>query len=323
VISLRPERLDQFVGQEAARGILSVLIGAARKRSEPVPHLLFSGPAGLGKTSLARIVAHEMNGRLVEVVGSSIKTPVEMAERLLALRERDTLFIDEIHTLGRPVEEQLYAAMEDQIVAVRQKSFDQLMRGIGIHAASGDNKAVHRLPGFSLIGATTLLGLCSAPLRSRFSQIIELKPYDIDELKMIVCAAAKKLDFELPEDIARRIAERSRNTARIAVGNLTWFRDYVAADGGVPTLEAIDGAFRLMGISANGLTRSDREYLRVLTESDEAVGLDTLAATLAESAETIENSVEPFLLRQGLIQRTTRGRVATARGREVLAEVTT
>jgi holliday junction DNA helicase RuvB len=319
--NIRPTALSEFVGQESARKILAVLISAAKKRCEVLPHILLSGPPGLGKTSLARIISNEMNGRLIEVVGSSIKTPSEMVERLLALREGDLMFIDEIHALGRPVEEQLYGAMEDRTVTVKQKGFDQLMRGIGIQTAHGNDKTAHQLPRFSLVGATTLRGLVSAPLRSRFPQHIELKPYDVGELTMIVCAAAKKLDFELPDDVARRIAECSRNTARIAVGNLAWFRDYVAADGGVPTTEALEAAFQLKGIDANGLTRTDREYLGCLVQNDDAVGLETVAATLSESTETIQESIEPFLLRQGLIQRTARGRLVTDKGRQVLAEV--
>ena len=322
--TIRPNSLSDFIGQENARQILSVLITATKRRNEPVlPHLLMSGGPGLGKTTLARLIASEMGGRLVEVVASSVKTPTEMTERLLALRERDVLFIDEIHALGRPIEEQLYGALEDGIVAVSHKNYNQLMRNIGIrgNGSDGDSRTQQRLPQFSLIGATTLLGLCSAPLRSRFAQIIELEPYDVESLRLIISAAAKKLRFELADEIAHQIALRSRNTARIAVGNLVWYRDYVMADGGVATIEALEAAFHLKGIDATGLTRADRGYLRCLAENEDAVGLDTLAATLGESAETLEESVEPFLLRQGLIQRTARGRLATHKGRQVLAEV--
>ena len=278
---------------------------------------MLSSSPGQGKTTLARIVAAEMGGRLVETIASSIKTPADMTERLLALRERDILFLDEIHSLARPVEEQLYAAMEDGVVAASRKGYDQMLRQIGVHAGVGDNsRTVQPLPNF------TLLGLCSSPLRSRFTQIIELEPYGVDTLQMIVAAAAKKLAFPLNDDLAREIAVRSRNTARTAVGNLLWYRDYVMADGCVATKEALEAAFHLKGIDASGFTRDDRAYLRCLAESEDAVGLETLAATLGESAETIQESVEPFLLRQGLIQRMGRGRQATEKGRQALAEVT-
>jgi Holliday junction DNA helicase RuvB len=323
--NLRPATLDQFVGQEQARKVLQVLITAAKRRGETtLSHLLLSGGPGLGKTSLARIVASAMGGRLVEVIASSIKAPAEMTERLLSLRERDVLFLDEIHALGRPIEEQLYGAMEDGVVAVSHRNFNQLMRDIGVRGgAGGESRTVQQLPPFSVIGATTLLGLCSAPLRSRFAQVLELEPYDIESLRLIVSNAAQKLRFELADEIARRIALRSRNTARTAVAHLVWYRDYVAADGGVATVEALEAAFRLRGIDATGLTRADRLYLRCLAENEEAVGLDTLAATLGETAETLEESVEPFLLREGLIQRTARGRLVTDKGRQTLAEVTT
>lgn len=319
--SIRPSNLDEFVGQETARRVVLVLTTAARKRNETVPHLLLSAMPGQGKTTLARIIAAATGGRLVETVASSIKTPAEMTERLLALRERDVWFIDEIHALGRPVEEQLYGAMEDGAVASDRKGYDQMLRQIGVRTGGGDgNRTIQRLPDFTLIGATTLLGLCSSPLRSRFTQVIELEPYGVDALQMIVTAAARKLAFPLADDLAGEIAVRSRNTARTAVGNLLWYRDYVAADGGVATREALEAAFHLKGVDASGFTRGDRAYLRCLVENEDPVGLETLAATLGESAETIQEGIEPFLLRQGLIQRTGRGRQATEKGRRVLAE---
>ena len=318
---IRPQTLDQYVGQQTAKKILGVLIAAAKKRNEPVPHLLMSGPAGLGKTTLSRIVANEMGGRLIEVLASAVKSPAEIAERLMGLRERDILFIDEIHALGRACEEQLYSAMEDGTVAMSQRNYDQLMKQIGIRTSGGDSKSMHRLPRFTLIGASTMIGKCSAPLRSRFAQVLELEPYTIEELQMIVTTTARKLQFDLPQDVAREIAVRSRSTARVAVGHVTWYQAYILADGEVPTMEALHAAFRLKGIDSSGLTRSDRQYLACLAESEEPLGLDTVAATLAESTETLEQGIEPFLLRQGMIQRTARGRVVTARGRQALAEV--
>src|ERR1043166_4434552 len=307
--NLRPERLDQFVGQENARRILSVLITVSKKRGEPVPHLLMSGPAGLGKTTLARIVAHEMGGRLIEMVGSSVKNVNDMTNHLRQLQANDVLFIDEAHALPRKIEEVLYGAMEDGIITVEQRGFNDLMRQIGV--ATGDRSVTtHRLPPFTLIGATTLLGLCSAPLRSRFRQVLELQPYTDQELQTILTSAGARLGFELTPELAQAVARRSRGTARTAINSLLWFRDVVQSDGRIPTMELLQQAFQMKGVDENGLTRMDRKYLRRLVESEEPVGVDTLATALCESVETLQDSVEPFLLRQGYINRTPRGRVA-------------
>ncbi|MCG3147938.1 MAG: Holliday junction ATP-dependent DNA helicase RuvB [Verrucomicrobiae bacterium] len=319
--ALRPATLDQFVGQESVRRILSVLIAAARKRNEPVPHLLMSGPPGLGKTSLARIVAHEMKGRLTEMVGSTVKQVSDMSHHLLQLRPNDVLFIDEIHALPRKVEEVLYGAMEDNAITVEQRGFNDLMRQIGV--AHGDKSVTtHRLPPFSLLGATTKLGSVTAPLRARFRQVIELRPYAVSELQRIVTVTAEKLQFALPEEIAMQIAQRSRGTARVAVSHLMWLRDVVMGDGGVATMELLRQAFELKGIDENGLGQSDREYLHQLIKTDEALGADTLATALGESVETVTDSIEPYLMQSGFVQRTSRGRMATDKARELLKEAT-
>ena len=316
---IRPERLDQFVGQESARCILSVLITAAKKRGEPVPHLLMSGPAGLGKTTLARIVAHEMGGRLIEMVGSAVKNTHDMTHHLMQLRINDVLFIDEMHALPRRIEVTLYPAMEDGVVSVEQRGFNDLMKQIGI--VHGERPVTtHRLPAFSLIGATTLLGVCSAPLRSRFRQVLELQPYTDQELQTILTSAGARLGFELTPQLTQALARRSRGTARTAINSLLWFRDVVQGDGGIPTMELLQQAFQMKGVDANGLTRMDRKYLRRLVESEEPVGVDTLATAVCESVETLQDSVEPFLLRQGYINRTPRGRVATEKARSLFQE---
>jgi Holliday junction DNA helicase RuvB len=315
--SIRPSSLTEFVGQNNARRILNVLITAAKRRGEPVPHLLMSGPAGLGKTTLARIVATEMGGRLVEMVGSSLKNAAEMTAQLMELRANDVLFIDEIHALPRKLEEVMYPAMEDRVITTAEAGFDDLMKQLGIR--SGDkSRKTHQLPAFTLIGATTLLGLTTAPLRSRFRQIIELEPYRDEDLREIVMNAATKLTFDLSEEVAHQIAVRSRGTARTAMTNLMWYRDYVQADGGIATMDALNAAFELRGIDCNGMTRTDREYLKRLIEADEPMGVETMASAIGESVETLEESVEPYLLRQGFISRTPRGRVATKRIQELL-----
>ena len=317
---IRPNSLSEFVGQQNARRILSVLITASKRRGEPVPHVLMSGPSGLGKTTLARIVATEMNGRLIEMVGSSLKNATDMTAQLLELRANDVLFIDEIHALPRKLEEVMYPAIEDGVITTAEAGFDDLMKQLGIR--NGDkSRKTHQLPPFTLIGATTLLGLTTAPLRSRFRQIIELEAYNDEELRTIIANAATKLAFDVPGEVSRAIAIRSRGTARTAMSNLMWYRVYVQADGGIATMEALQAAFELKGIDRNGMTRTDREYLKRLVEADEPVGVETLASAIGESVETLEENVEPFLLRQGYINRTSRGRVATEKATQILMEV--
>ena len=319
--NIRPTNLNDFVGQPSARRILGVLIAAAKKRGEPVPHLLLSGPAGLGKTTLARILAHEMNGRLIEMIGSSVKNPHDMAHHLLQLKTNDVLFVDELHALPRKAEEVLYPAMEDGTVTTNEKGFDDLVKQLGIRQGQQATKT-HRLPAFTLIGATTLLGLTTAPLRSRFRQIIELEPYSVEDLERIVSGVSAKLDFTLPVELAAEIAKRSRGTARTAVSHLYWVRDVVQGDGDVATAELVRLAFDLKGVDQNGLTRTDRDYLERLVGSEEPVGAEALASALEESIETVTGTIEPFLLREGYVSRTPRGRVATEKARQLFQEAT-
>jgi Holliday junction DNA helicase RuvB len=316
----RPISLNEFIGQPAVRKIISVLIAAAKKRSEPVPHMLLSGPPGLGKTTLARLIASEMGGRLVEMIGSAVKTPHDMTQHLVQLKAHDVLFVDEVHAIPRRIEETLYPAMEDGVITTSEKGFDDLVKQLGI-GHSQQSTRTHRLPPFTLVGATTLQGLVSAPLRSRFRQILELQPYAVADLQRIVNGAATKLAFSLPEELATEIAQRSRGTARIAISHLLWFRDCVEGDGGVATPELLRLAFEMKGVDAQGLTTVDREYLRRLVESEEAVGLDTLASVLGESIATITETIEPFLLRNNFVSRTPRGRMATEKAKQILQEI--
>jgi Holliday junction DNA helicase RuvB len=253
------------------------------------------------------------------MIGSSIKNTTDLTKHLLELKQNDVLFCDEIHSMPRRLEEILYPALEDRVITTQEKGFDDLMKQIGVQTRD-KSVTTHYLPPFTFIGATTLLGLVSPPLRSRFGQILELEPYVDCELQTIIAGVATKLAFELPSDLALGIAARSRGTARIAVTNLMWFRDFVMADGGVGTKEGLDAAFELKGVDANGLGRTDREYLRRLVESAEPVGLETIASSLGEQIETIETAVEPFLLRQGYLSKTTRGRVPTPKARQLMEE---
>lgn len=315
--AIRPESLNAFVGQDRSMKILRVLVGAARKRKEPAPHVLMSGPPGLGKTTLARIVAHEMGGRLVETVGAALRSPDDMVAHLIRLRANDVLFIDEIHAVPRHVEEVLYPAMEDGIVTAEERGCDELLKQLGMKSKEKTTRT-QRLPPFTLVGATTLLGLCSPPLRSRFAQTLTLEPYSLEQLQAIIRGAGEKIGFPMPDEVLQEIARRSRSTARIAISNLHWFRDFVTSTDSPVTHASALEAFDLKGIDPHGLTSLDRAYLARLQESTEPQGIEALASTLGESVETLEQSVEPFLLAQGLITRTPRGRTATEKAAELL-----
>ena len=313
--SIRPSTLSEFVGQEQAVGILKVHLASARKRNAPMPHLLMAGPPGLGKTSLARIMASETGGRLLEAVGGTVKTPADVANLLGNLRSGDTLFVDEIHAVQRCVEELFYGAMEDGLLTVEDKSCDRMFRDLGLGTGKSTTKSVKKLPPFTMVGATTLLGLVSSPLRSRFHSILTLQPYSLEEMTAIVLRTAMQLALVMSGEVAEEVARRSKGTARVAVSNVHWLRDYSLANGCRMTAKSARDAFAMKGIDANGLTPTDRIYLQRLVGSTEAVGVETLAATMGESVETLEQAIEPFLLAQGFVEKTARGRIATAKAR--------
>ena len=231
------------------------------------------------------------------------------------LRHGDIVFIDECHSLQKSIEELFYSVLEDGTLALEDNSCDRMFRDLGLGGGRGPTKNIRKLPSFTLVGATTLLGLVSSPLRSRFHSILTLQPYSLEEMTAIVLRTARQLGLAMSGDVAEEVARRSKGTARIAVSNVHWLRDYSLAHGCRMTAKTAGDAFFMKGIDSNGLTPLDRAYLQRLVASTEAVGVETLAATMGESSETLEQTVEPFLLARGFIEKTPRGRIATAKAR--------
>ena len=300
--TLRPQSLDDYIGQEKAKQNLKVYIEAAKRRGDALDHVLLYGPPGLGKTTLAGIIANEMGVNMKVTSGPAIEKPGEMAAILNNLQEGDLLFVDEIHRLNRQVEEVLYPAMEDYVI--------DIMIGKGASARS----IRLDLPHFTLVGATTRAGLLTAPLRDRFGVIHRLEFYTVDELKKIVIHSARILDVEIDEGGAGELARRSRGTPRLANRLLKRVRDFAQVRfDGVITKDVANQALDLLDVDKMGLDHVDRSMLDTIIYkfSGGPVGLDTLAAAIGEDAGTIEEVIEPYLLKNGFINRTTRGRVVT------------
>lgn len=299
---LRPQLLEDYIGQTKAKETLKIYIEAAKKRGEALDHVLFYGPPGLGKTTLAGIIANEMEVNLKVTSGPAIEKPGEMAAILNNLQEGDILFVDEIHRLNRQVEEVLYPAMEDYAI--------DIMIGKGASARS----IRLELPQFTLVGATTRAGMLTAPLRDRFGVVHRLEFYTVDELKTIIMRSAKVLDVEIDEFGATELARRSRGTPRLANRLLKRVRDFAQVKyDGMITRAVADYALDLLDVDKYGLDHIDRNLLLTMIQKFQGgpVGLDTLAASVGEDAGTIEDVYEPYLLKNGFIQRTPRGRVAT------------
>lgn len=299
---LRPESLDQYVGQSKAKNNLKIFIEAAKSRNEPLDHVLFYGPPGLGKTTFATIIAHEMGVHIKVTSGPAIEKPGEMAAILNNLAENDILFIDEIHRLNRQVEEVLYPAMEDYSIDI------MIGKGQGARSIRLD------LPKFTLVGATTRAGLLTAPLRDRFGVINKLEFYTVDELKQIIIRSAGLLNVEIDEKGATELARRSRGTPRLANRLLKRVRDFAQVKyDGVITEDVANLALDLLEVDKLGLDKGDRSILETMIDKFDGgpVGLDTLAAALGEDSGTLEDVYEPYLIQNGLLQRTPRGRIAT------------
>lgn len=302
--SIRPLVLDDFTGQEQARANLKVFIQAARERVDALDHVLFAGPPGLGKTTLAQIVARELGVNFRATSGPVISKAGDLAALLTNLEERDVLFIDEIHRLNPAVEEVLYPAMEDF----------QLDLIIGEGPAARSVRI--DLAKFTLVGATTRAGLLTTPLRDRFGIPVRLNFYTIEELQLIITRGARVLDMPIEEDGAREIAKRSRGTPRVAGRLLRRVRDFAAVEkSGIVDAIAADRALRQLEVDPEGLDALDHRYLRCIIDNygGGPVGIETIAAALSEPRDALEEIVEPYLLQQGFIGRTPRGRIVTSK----------
>jgi Holliday junction DNA helicase RuvB len=301
-IALRPKRLHDMVGQDRVRETLSIIIDAAKGRSEPIDHVLFYGPPGLGKTSLAYVIANEVDANIRITAGPSIERAGDLAAILTHLKKGDILFIDEVHRLGKAVEEILYPAMEDFVL--------DIVIGKGPAA-----KTVRlNLPRFTVIGATTRLALLAGPLRDRFGARFRLDFYEQDAMERILVRAASMLNVEMEPEGATEIARRARGTPRVGLRLLRRVRDYAEARAdGIITASVTEDALKLMEIDHLGLDEIDRRILRTIIEKfgGGPVGLDTIAASISEDSSTIMDVYEPYLIQLGFIDRTPRGRICT------------
>ena len=307
--SLRPKNFDEYVGQERLKANLLLAIEACSKRGEPLDHILLHGPAGLGKTTMAGVLAAEMRVPMRSSSGPAVGNAADLVSLMTNLKAGDILFIDEIHRLGRPVEEVLYSIMEDFKL--------DIMLGKGAAAKS----LCLDLPPFTLIAATTRTGVLSAPLRDRFGHICRLEFYTIEEIARIIKRSARLLKTEITAEAAHLLAGRSRLTPRIANRLLRRLRDYSEIKaGGRITVEAAEAALAMLGVDELGLDSADRLLLRTILENHQGgpVGLSTLAAMLGDEPQTIEDHFEPFLLQTGLLERTPRGRCLTPKARQHL-----
>ena len=308
-VTLRPQRFDEYIGQERLKRNLKLAIDAAKKRSEPIDHVLLYGPPGLGKTTMASVIANEMGVGLRVTAGPAIERAGDLASILTSLQDGDVLFIDEIHRLSRAVEEVLYSAMEDFKLDI------VIGKGPGARSVRLD------LPNFTIIGATTRTGSLAAPLRDRFGHLYRLEFYTHDEIAAIITRAAGILNVGIKDDAAKTLSTRARLTPRIANRLLKRVRDYADVNGdGIIDTVTTHSALTMMEIDELGLDVADRQLLQKIIEmyGDKPVGLNTIAALTGDEQTTIEDFYEPYLMQIGFIERTPRGRIVTAKAKQHL-----
>ena len=309
LLSLRPNVLNEYIGQKESKEMLSIYIEACKKRNESLDHCLLYGPPGLGKTTLAQIIANELGVNIKIISGPSIEKSGDLAAVLSTLNEGDVLFIDEIHRLPRFVEEVLYSAMEDYVLDI-MVGHDSQTRSIRVD-----------LPPFTLVGATTRFGDLSAPLRDRFGVILRLQYYTIEELKLIISRTAKVYETKIDLEASLELAKRSRGTPRIANRLFRRVRDFAdVKNNGVISVDICKEALGKLGIDNNGLDYTDYHYLKAIINTFKGgpVGVESLAATISEEVSTIEDVYEPYLLQEGYIKRSNRGRIATKKAYDTL-----
>lgn len=304
---IRPLTFNEYIGQEEIKQNLKIAIAGVKKRGHQLDHILFYGPPGLGKTTISQIIANELNVNIKIVTGTSIEKASDIAMLLMNIEEGDILFIDEIHRIPKIAEEAIYSAMEDYQLHINVKDEHSI------------NTIKIDLPKFTLIGATTRAGMLTKPLRDRFGMTFRLKYYSILELSQIVINVSKKLDIKILEKEAKEVANRSRFTPRVAIKILKRMRDFADFHNkNIISNHILEEGFKSMGIFKEGLDEVDLDYLNLLSKEDKPLAIKTISSKLNESLETIEDSIEPYLLERGFIEKTSRGRKITDEGKKLI-----